>query len=336
MLVIDGSQGEGGGQVLRTALGLSLVTGTPFRIEGIRAGRERPGLLRQHLTGVLAAAEVGEAEIEGAELGSSALAFRPGRVRPGAYRFSVGTAGSVGLVLQALLPALLVAEGAFELEIEGGTHASHAPPFDFLSLAFVPLLRRMGASVEVELLRAGFHPAGGGRVRATIRGGGLRPLELVEPGALLKRRARALVANLPASIGERELALVRRRLLDEGEEGRVEEVESAGPGNALLIEIEHEHATEVVSAFGARGRTAEAVAESACGEARAFLGACVPVGEHLCDQLLIPLALAGGGAFRTMQPTLHARTNADVIRLFLDRRIDFREERAGAWRCVVG
>jgi RNA 3'-terminal phosphate cyclase (ATP) len=161
MIVIDGARGEGGGQVLRTALALSLVTGQIFRIDNIRAGRARPGLLRQHLTCVNAAVEIGGAEALGAHLGSTSLTFRPGSVRPGSYRFAVGSAGSVGLVLQSVLPALLVTPGAFQLDIEGGTHADSAPPFEFLASAFVPALRRMGASIDIELLRFGFFHGGG-------------------------------------------------------------------------------------------------------------------------------------------------------------------------------
>src|SRR5262245_60443308 len=168
MEVIDGSQGEGGGQILRTALALSLVTGAPFRVEKIRAGRQKPGLLRQHLTAVTAAVEIGGAAVEGATLGSRELSFRPGSVRPGAYRFAVGTAGSAALVLQTVLPALLTATGPSTVVVEGGTHNPHAPPFDFLALAFLPLLARMGARAQATLDRPGFYPAGGGQLTVEI------------------------------------------------------------------------------------------------------------------------------------------------------------------------
>ena len=163
MLTIDGSVGEGGGQILRTALALALVTGTPFRIHAIRARRRKPGLLRQHLTAVNAAATVGGASTDGASLGSRELTFRPGRITPGEYRFAVGTAGSTGLVLQTVLPPLLLASGPSTVTVEGGTHNPGAPPFDFLARVFLPLLRRMGAHVEARLDRPGFYPAGGGQ-----------------------------------------------------------------------------------------------------------------------------------------------------------------------------
>ena len=336
MIVIDGSRGEGGGQVLRTALALSLVTAQPFRIERIRAGREKPGLQRQHLTCVNAAAEIGGAQVEGAQLGSTSVTFRPGTVRPGSYRFAVGTAGSVGLVLQSVLPALLVTPGVFELEIEGGTHAAAAPPYEFLASTFAPALRRMGASIEIELHRMGFYPAGGGRVTARVEGGALRPIELLQRGEIVRRGARALVANLPIDIADREVELVRRRLGWSEAETRGETItESAGPGNALLLEMEWESATEVIGSFGSRSRSAEAVAEDAVEQARRFLAARVPVGEHLADQLLVPLALAGGGSFRTLAASRHCTTNAEIIRSFVDVEIGFEREAAGTCRCDV-
>src|ERR1700722_15265155 len=161
MIEIDGSFGEGGGQVLRTALSLSLVTGQPFRIDNIRAGREKPGLLRQHLTAVLAAAEIGGATVEGATLGSTALTFSPGKVKPGEYRFAVGTAGSGTLVFQTILPALMLASAPSRITIEGGTHNHAAPPFDFLARTFVPLVERMGPKIRLQFERYGFYTAGG-------------------------------------------------------------------------------------------------------------------------------------------------------------------------------
>ncbi len=140
LIRIDGSFGEGGGQILRTALSLSLVTGRPIQIDNIRAGRERPGLLRQHLTAVLAAAEIGQAQVEGAVLGSTSIGFVPGPVKAGEYRFAVGSAGSGTLVFQTVLPALMLATGPSRLVIEGGTHNDAAPPFPFLERAFLPLV----------------------------------------------------------------------------------------------------------------------------------------------------------------------------------------------------
>ncbi len=330
MLTIDGSQGEGGGQILRTALALSLVTGTPFTIEKVRAGRQKPGLLRQHLTAVNAAVAVGEADAEGAALGSQTLVFRPRTVKPGDYRFAIGTAGSTGLVIQTVLPALLIASGPSTLTLEGGTHNPAAPPFDFLERAFLPLVASMGPRVSAVLNCPGFYPAGGGRCTVSITPASrLEPLTLLERGAIKRRRARALVARLPRQIADRELAVVRARLgwSEDELEAVVVDGSARGPGNVLLLEIESEHLTEIFCGFGEVGIRAESVAEHAAKEARRYLAAGVPVGVHLADQLLVPLALAGGGSFRTIGLSSHSRTNLDVVRLFLPTRITAKGDR---------
>jgi RNA 3'-terminal phosphate cyclase (ATP) len=253
VLTIDGSQGEGGGQILRTALALSLVTGTPFTIEKIRAGRRKPGLLRQHLTAVNAAVAVGGSDVDGVTLGSQTLVFRPRAVKPGAYRFAIGTAGSTGLVIQTVLPALVTASGPSTLTLEGGTHNPAAPPFDFLARAFLPLVQRMGPRVAAVLDCPGFYPAGGGRCVVRITPSArLEPLTLLERGAIKQRRARALVAHLPRQIADRELAVVRSRLgWNEDElEAVVVDGDTPGPGNVLLLEVESEHLTEIFCGFG--------------------------------------------------------------------------------------
>ncbi len=337
-LKIDGSMGEGGGQILRSSLALSLITGRPVEIENIRAGREKPGLLRQHLTAVNAAAEVGGARVEGAALRSTHLSFHPGKVRPGEHRFAVGTAGSTTLVLQTVLPALLTAPGPSTLVLEGGTHNPFAPPFDFLDKAFLPLLRRMGPRVEATLERAGFYPAGGGRFEVRIEPvAKLGRLDLPERGEIKRRLARALVAGLPASIGHREVKAVRDLLSWERESLAVEEVRgSPGMGNILCLEVESEHVTEVFTAFGQRGVPAESVAARAVEEARAYLASGAPVGVHLADQLLLPMALAGGGSFRTQAPSRHTLTNIEVLKMFLDVEIEVKKVGRDDWSIEIG
>jgi RNA 3'-terminal phosphate cyclase (ATP) len=336
-ITIDGSEGEGGGQILRTALALSLVTGRPCRIERIRAGRKKPGLLRQHLTAVQAAVEVSGAHVSGAELGSRTLSFEPAHVRGGDYRLAIGTAGSATLVLQAVLPALLAAREPSRLTLEGGTHNPFAPPFDFLAKTFLPILRRMGAVVDVALETYGFYPAGGGRFTVAIE-----PCPRLDRLALLERgetqvHARALVALLGENIAKRELSVVRERLGIERERCRAEVVEtSVGPGNVLMIMIEDQMVSEVVTGFGVKGVSAEKVAQVACDEVQAHLAAGVPVGIHLADQLLIPMALAGGGTFRTRKPTAHTMTNADVIRRFLKVPVAVEHEGHDVYRVSVG
>lgn len=334
MIVLDGSQGEGGGQILRTALALALVTGKAFRMEKIRARRAKPGLQRQHLTAVLAAAEVGGATLEGASLGSQQLVFRPHEIRPGNYRFAIGSAGSATLVLQTVLPALCLAAAPSQIALEGGTHNPLAPPLDFLQRVFLPLVERMGPRVVARLERYGFYPAGGGRATVSVDPQPLRPIELLDRGPVVQRQVRVLLARLPRSIGQREAAAVCRGLDWPQQCAAIEEVESAGPGNALLVEIVCPHATEVFSAFGQRGVPAEAVAQTVVRQARRWLDADVPVGEHLADQLLLPLALAGGGRFRTVNPSNHFETNRHTIGQFLDHlAIDTQPQ--GADVCLV-
>ena len=206
MILIDGSEGEGGGQILRTSLALSLVTGQPFRLENIRAGRQKPGLLRQHLTAVEAATTVGAAEVIGAALGSKTLEFRPGAVTPGNYRFAVGTAGSATLVLQTVLPPLLTANAISTLTLEGGTHNPFAPPFDFLARCFAPLIQRMGPTIELELRRPGFFPAGGGKFHARIEPvKRLARFDLLERGPLRQHRARVIISKIPTHADHRKI-----------------------------------------------------------------------------------------------------------------------------------
>jgi RNA 3'-terminal phosphate cyclase (ATP) len=323
MIEIDGSTGEGGGQVLRTSLALSLATGRPFRIEGIRAGRKRPGLLRQHLTGVQAAKQVGNARVEGDHLGSISLTFVPNQVTAGDFSFAIGSAGSATLVLQTVLPPLLLADRPSTVSVEGGTHNPAAPPFDFFDRVFLPSVRRLGPEVEAELVRAGFYPAGGGCVRVTVRpNGGLAPVDMLDRGEIVNRTVRVLLANLPRHIAERELVTVLKLMNWANGAGTIVNVDAAGPGNALLVEIESEHAREIVTTFGETGTPAEAVAHRAVTEARRYIAAGVPVGCYLADQLMLLWALAGGGSFRTTTLSRHAKTNADVIRKFVDVTID--------------
>ena len=317
MVELDGSHGEGGGQILRTALSLSMVTGRPFRIERIRSRRSRPGLLRQHLTAVQAAAEICAAEVSGAQLGSLDLSFKPGRIRSGDYRFAIGTAGSCTLVLQTILPALWFADGASRVWVSGGTHNPAAPPADFLIRGWLPLLRGMGVDMEIELLRHGFYPAGGGEIRVGVRPvADWRPLQLDDRGALRAVRVSAVVAGLSPDIARRELEHVAARLAGCAGEMRVLPA-AHGPGNVVLVDMEYERVTEVFTGFGEKGVPAESVADGAARAARRFNQGEAAVGEHLADQLLLPMALAGKGGFTTSQLSSHLRTNVAVIEQFL-------------------
>lgn len=317
MIELDGSGGEGGGQILRSALTLSMITGKPFLIDRIRAKRSKPGLLRQHLTAIQAAAAICGAEVSGGEIGSKNLGFTPSSIKGGDYRFAIGTAGSCTLVLQTVLPALWFAEGDSTLSISGGTHNPAAPPADFLIHTWLPLMLSVGVDSDIELVRHGFYPAGGGEVVAKVRpGGALRPLELTDRGALLGMKAIAIVAGVPVDVAKRELAGVAARLPDVEQELRVLPSRE-GPGNAVLVELRYVATTEVFAAFGERGLPAEAVAETVAKEAQEFRDGSAAVGEHLADQLVLPMALAGRGTFTTSRLSSHLLTNIAIIEKFL-------------------
>ena len=337
LVQIDGSFGEGGGQILRTSLALSMITGRPFVMHSIRANRDTPGLRRQHSTAVRAAARVCGGSAIGDEVGSSQLQFYPGPVRAGEYTFDVGSAGSTMLVLQTVLPALMVGQAPSSLELAGGTHNFGAPPFDYLAKSFLPVVRRMGVRVDATLERHGFVPRGGGRVRVQITPPSrLEHAELLERGRIIGRRVRALVAGLPADIARREVETACGVLKWEKSWADVTELpEEWGPGNVLLIEVESEHVTEVFTGFGQRGVRAEALAKRAAEEAKAYIDADVPVGEHLADQLLLPMALAGGGAYVTGLLSQHSLTNVDTIGKFLAVRFEVQELGGGKWRVNV-
>ena len=321
-LEIDGSEGEGGGQVLRTAIAASLVTGTAVRVTKIRAGRETPGLKAQHLAAVKAAGVVGDAEIEGAHLGSQEVTFKPKGVRGGAFEIDVGTAGSTTLVIQTVLPALLLATEGTSLVVRGGTHNPLAPPYEFLERAFLPVLGRLGARVGLKLDRPGLYPEGGGKIRLVVEPKPLHSAELMDRGAVVKRRASAAVNELPTHIVERELKTIKHLLGWKQSELRAGDLSGArGPGNVILLEVECEHVTEVFCGVGEKHRRAERVAGDVAEEARRWIEAHVPVGEYLADQIVLPMAIAGGGVFRTMPLSLHTTTQMALVERVLGSKI---------------
>jgi RNA 3'-terminal phosphate cyclase (ATP) len=329
MIQIDGSQGEGGGQMLRSSLSLSLLTRQSFQMKNVRAGRKKPGLLRQHLAAVLAAAQIGEAEAEGAHLGSQSLIFKPKGIKPGDYRFAVGTAGSGTLVFQTVLPALMLASKPSTLTVEGGTHNQAAPPFDFLDRTFLPLLRSMGPQVTLSLERYGFYPAGGGCFRGEISPcRELVPLDLGTRGTIVHKKATAIVAKLPNHIAKREIETVEQLFGGAIESSTVDTKQSSGPGNVVMVEIESENVTEIFTSFGQLGVPAENVAKEAVREAHEYLASSAVAGEHLTDQLMLPFALAGEGHFTASKLSLHALTNMAIIRQFLPMHFEI-EERDG-------
>lgn len=333
-LDIDGAHGEGGGQLLRMAVALSVLTSTPVHLTHIRAGRPKPGLAAQHLTAVRALAEVCGAEVEGLVLGSRDIRFRPGRVRPGDYRFDVGTAGSVALVLQALLPVAVAARTPFSFSIRGGTDVEGAPPLDYLRLVLLPLLARLGARVEIECLRRGYYPKGGGEVRVSVPANGpLSPVDLSRRGALLAVVGEAHAAHLPEHVAAR---MVRAATAVLGEalptapviRQTVLPAESTlGPGGAIVLAAECEHTRLGASALARRGVPAERLGEEAARELVAAIASGATLDVHAADQLPIYCALAGGvSRFRVQRLSLHAETVLWLLGQFFPLRVDVREE----------
>ena len=312
---IDGT--TGGGQMLRTALTLAMVTGQPFRMTHIRGKRKKPGLMRQHLTCVKAACEVSGGAADGAEIGSTEIVFRAGELRGSSYQFAIGTAGSATLLLQTLLPALLFANKESTLRLEGGTHNPMAPPFEFIDLVYLPALRRMGVEADVSLLQAGFAPAGGGIIEVVVKPcAKLSQISLHDRGALKSEALTVLIRNLNANIAERMLEAAQKQ--HPCADARIE-VTEPGPGRGVSCHFhaEFENGSELASACGEIGVTADRVGTRVGRSMKHFHSSGAAVGRHLADQLLLPMALAGGGSFTTGIPDDHVLTNLAVIEKFL-------------------
>lgn len=337
MIEIDGSDGEGGGQVVRNACALSLATGEPFRVVNVRGRRSKPGLMRQHVTAIEAACVVGGGECRGLAVGSGEIEFRPGRVVPGEYHFAVGTAGSTGLVLQTVLLPLAMAGAPSRLVLEGGTHNMLAPPFDFIERTFLPVLAQMGVKATARLVRHGFYPRGGGRIEVDIEPGPLQPMDCIERGALAAVEARVLFTGLPFAIAERMLDRARKTLVAWPEDTcsvRQLPVEE-GPGIIMILEARYERVTEVVSGFGKLGVSGEQIARTAAARMEGYLASTAFAGPYLADQLILPLALAGGGSFTTVKPSQHLLTAIEVARRFTGRAFALEQNGAGAHLVTV-
>ncbi len=329
-LLIDGSYGEGGGQILRSALALAVITGRAIQIEKIRAGRKNPGLAAQHLTGVRAVAAVCDAQVTGDALGSQTLTFVPGAAPQASYYvFDVaearegGSAGATTLVLQTILLPLALAEGDSTVVIRGGTHVAWSPPFDYAQDVWLPTLARMGVEARLELVKWGWYPVGQGEIQATVKGLGtglkLSSLRLIERGALRQVRGRAVAANLPSHIPQRMATRARSLLVEAGVKARIEplRVRAACAGAGIFLTAEYEHVHAGFSVLGTKGKPSEAVAEEAIAALLAHRDTGAALDEHLADQLALPLALAGGvSSFTVERVSRHLTTSAWVVEQF--------------------
>ena len=339
MIEIDASFGEGGGQIVRSALALSLVTRRAIRLTHIRARRPRPGLGAQHLKAVQAAAGVSDARVEGAAPGSQTLEFAPRALHGGAFEIAIGTAGSTLLVLQTVFVALAFARTASSITLSGGTHNPWSPPFQYVAWQWLPWLERIGCRGSVALERAGFYPAGGGRVRATIEPAArLEPLELVERGALKRIRGVSGCAGLALEVARRQSGCAAERLARHGVPLEIaeEEVDAASRGSYLVLSAEFERSRGVASALGAPGKRAEQVGEQAAASLERMIASGAAVDEHLADQLVVPLALAAGESrVTTARVTRHLLSNAALVERFLPGSVTVRGEEGEAGELLV-
>jgi len=329
---IDGAQGEGGGQIVRTALSLSAATGRPVRLVNMRANRQPPGLRAQHLAAVQAAASICRAKVAGGEMGSQTLQFVPGPVRAGRYRFDVGTAGSACLVLQTVAMPLALADGDSQVEITGGTHNPRSPCFEYLEAVWLHFMRLIGFKIEVSLLRAGFYPKGGGRIAATISGRvsveSLKPLNLTERGDLQAVDGLSAVANLPINVAQRQRQAALRELEKVSLASRasiaIKGLEALDRGTVCFIRLRYERTVTGFFSLGARGKPSEVVGMEAGEAARKFHASeFLPAADrHIADQMLVPLALVPASSeIRVECITNHTLTNAEVIRQMTGRSI---------------
>ncbi|HEX3152072.1 MAG TPA: RNA 3'-terminal phosphate cyclase [Gemmataceae bacterium] len=324
MIEIDGSFGEGGGQVLRSSLALSLLTGKPFRLRKIRANRKpKPGLRPQHLASVRAAARIGSAKVSGDAVGSSNLIFEPGQVCAGKYHFPIGTAGATALVLHTVYLPLALADGPSEIVLEGGTHNDKAPCFHFLDTTWRAYMARLGMTLPLEMKRPGFYPRGGGLVIAHVQPWTIRkPLRLFGPVMPNVANILSATAGLPDHVSNRQARRATVRLRDAGVEPTVTSEEWPGDPGCVLAVTWAATVPTLFFGLGARGKPAEAVADEAIEQALAHRDSGMPVDPHSADQLLLPLAIADGDSeFHVSEVTRHLTTNAAVIQFFLERNI---------------
>lgn len=325
MISIDGSTGEGGGQIFRSAIGLSSLMQTPVRIFNIRGKRRKDGLLRQHLTALRAMKTITNATVEGDALRSTEVVFSPNKIKGGDYTFEIGTAGSTSLVLQTILWPLFYAEEESRVEITGGTHNPMSPPFEFLKDSFFPSIKELGFEAEIEIQRYGFAPVGGGKIVAQIT-----PVKKVTPSNFTNTLdpqhlvLSILGHGLPKHVAANEKEIFEEHLVDYPTEIRIRNVDSQGSGNVVMALVPNTPFPFVAVRFGQRGSAAAKVAMNLVKDIKLQIASGMPVGPHLADQLIIPFALAKGGTFETSAITPHTMTQIKMVKLFtkMDINVD--------------
>jgi len=327
---VDGSMGEGGGQILRTSLALACITGRNLHIENIRAARRKPGLAKQHLSCVRAACEICGGQCKGAAIGSQVLDFQPGPIRGGNYTFDIGSAGSATLVIQTILPALFLADKPSTVTVSGGTHNPWAPPFDFLAETFLPAIKTAGFDADCKLEKYGFFPAGGGKIALNIRPQQEKPNQQIgfrEPAENIQIHARIYTAKLPDHIAQRQNKLLLQSKLKFRNIQHIEVTNSDGPGNCVMLRLCDGDRTTIFTAFGQKGKPSEKVVGEVVNIAADFLPSGAAIDHFLADQLLIYMAISKAGCYTTNELSTHLITNIETIKKFLP--VNFKVEYKG-------
>jgi len=328
MIEIDGSYGEGGGQILRTALSLSCLLKKPFRIFNIRKARKKPGLMPQHLTSVRAAQLLSDAEVMGDHTGSTELSFSPREVKGGDFFFDIGTAGSTSLVLQTIIPSLVFSKEKTTVTLKGGTHVPYSPSFNYLSGVFASFLKRIGIEIQFTIESYGFYPRGGGKVRADIfPAKEIKPLRIEERGNILMLKGYSGVGNLPLSIAERQRNAMLEKIYSQIKDLKCPvdieplNVSTPGQGTFIFIQSESENSIAGFTSLGERGKRAESVGEDAASEFLQYYSTDAALDPHISDQIVLYLSICRDeSVFTTSCITEHLMTNLWVIGLFHEYR----------------
>ncbi|MHA1596292.1 MAG: RNA 3'-terminal phosphate cyclase [Candidatus Asgardarchaeia archaeon] len=335
LIEIDGSMGEGGGQILRMSLALSSVLKVPVRVYNIRKRRPKPGLMPQHLNVVNILSKITDAEVFGAKIGSRDVVFKPKRIRGGKYKVDVGTAGSISLILQAILPATVFADGEVEIELTGGTDTFWSPPIDYMRFVFLPIIRKMGADIDIELIRRGHYPKGGGKVRVHVNPSDrLKAIKITERGNIGAIKGISHCVRLPSHVAERQARSAEEYIRKSGFEDldidiKVEYYERGkdphlGPGSGIVLWTVSDRDSIIGSdSLGERGKPAEKVGLECAEKLVKQIRSGAALDKHMGDMLIVWMLVADGKSeISTSELTMHAKTCIELSKIFTDARIE--------------